>query len=104
MSEDRKRPTAGFWISVVLVAALAYPLSFGPACWISSRLNAGTSAVTLVYRPIAWFLREDCAGPLDSAVRWYAGVGAASENWVWDSDDICHPEEGWVWRSLGASP
>ncbi len=33
MTPDRKKPTAGFWISVALVAVLVgYPLSCGPAC------------------------------------------------------------------------
>ncbi len=31
---SRKKPTAGFWITVALVVGLVgYPLSFGPACW-----------------------------------------------------------------------
>ena len=34
MTSDRKKPTAGFWITVALVAVLVgYPLSFGPAGW-----------------------------------------------------------------------
>jgi hypothetical protein len=34
MSEVGKKPTAGFWITVALVAVLVgYPLSFGPAWW-----------------------------------------------------------------------
>jgi len=34
MSEDRKKPTAGFWITVALATMLVgYPLSFGPAGW-----------------------------------------------------------------------
>jgi hypothetical protein len=46
MTSDRKKPGVAFWATVVLVVVVVgYPLSFGPACWISSRLNAGTSIV-----------------------------------------------------------
>jgi hypothetical protein len=35
MSDERKKPGVAFWATVVVVAVLlAYPLSFGPACWI----------------------------------------------------------------------
>jgi hypothetical protein len=35
-----KKPGVAFWATVVVVVVLvAYPLSFGPACWITSRLN-----------------------------------------------------------------
>ncbi len=38
---DRKKPTAGSWMTVALVAALvAYPLSFGPACWLCGRTRS----------------------------------------------------------------
>jgi hypothetical protein len=91
---SRKKPGIVFWATVVAVSALfAYPLSFGPACWISSRLNAGTQAVTVVYRPVTWCLREDYAATLDSAVRWYAGLGAANEDWGWWGKAACENGE-----------
>jgi hypothetical protein len=37
---DRKKPGVAFWATVVVVAVLAYPLSFGPACWVSGRVEA----------------------------------------------------------------
>jgi hypothetical protein len=48
MDEKRKKPGVAFWVAAVL----AYPLSIGPACWISSRLNSGAGSVPVVYRPI----------------------------------------------------
>jgi hypothetical protein len=34
-TSPKTKPTAGFWITVTLVAVLvAYPLSFGLACWL----------------------------------------------------------------------
>ena len=48
-----RKPTAGFWFTVALVAVLAgYPLSFGPACWISSRSGTGVSVVNSAYQPM----------------------------------------------------
>jgi hypothetical protein len=41
MTSDRKKPGVAFWATVVVVCLpIAYVLSFGPACWISSRTCA----------------------------------------------------------------
>lgn len=102
----RHEPAAGFWIVLGLIALpLLYVAGFGPACWISSRLNAGTGVVTVVYRPITGCLRDDYDGPLDGAIRWYAGLGAAHGNWGWWGKDPCgFQEEPWIWRPLSVSP
>lgn len=34
---SRDNPSAAFWATVLGVAAVAYPISFGPACWIAAR-------------------------------------------------------------------
>ena len=97
---DRNKPTAGFWITVALVMVLlGYPLSFGPACWVSSHLNAGTRAVAAVYRPITWGLNDDHKGKLDGIIRWYARLGAAHENWGWWNFLSDDPDE-WTWRIM----
>src|SRR4029453_18637396 len=54
---DRKKPGVAFWATVVVVVALvAYPLSFGPACWISSRVQPSGNVVSVIYKPVilAW--------------------------------------------------
>ena len=73
-ADKKKKPSAGFWIAVALVVALvAYPLSFGPACWISERTGIGTSALSLTYQPmLRIWMRRDRAG---STVNWYARLG-----------------------------
>ncbi len=76
---SRKQPSAAFWATVVVVVALvAYPLSFGPACWINSRIGRGDQLVANAYQPIlsvAW------RGP--RAVRqiceWYAFLFSEGE-------------------------
>jgi hypothetical protein len=38
MPPDRKKPGLAFWaIVVVVVGLVAYPLSFGPVCWLVNR-------------------------------------------------------------------
>ncbi len=38
MTPSRKKPGVAFWATVAVVVALVtYPLSFGPACWITAR-------------------------------------------------------------------
>jgi hypothetical protein len=39
MMTDHMKPGVAFWTSVVVVVGLVLdPLSFGPACWIRSRV------------------------------------------------------------------
>ena len=81
---DRKKPGVAFWASVVVVVilAVAYPLSIGPACWLANRdvLPAWTdSAVKALYSPLMW-----CASNSETAsdaYAWYVGF------WVDDSDN-----------------
>jgi hypothetical protein len=37
MTSNRKNPGVAFWATVVVVVALLYVASFGPACWYLSR-------------------------------------------------------------------
>ncbi len=72
---DRKKPTAGFWITLALVAVLVgYPLSFGVTRWlvvhhvIPKWLASGP--LSAIYYPIPWLYRN---GPewLHDAIGWY---------------------------------
>jgi hypothetical protein len=75
MSEDRKRPTAGFWITVALVAVLVgYPLSFGPLMWLSCRNRlVGIDILLTAYEPLR--LGAELWHPLGNAMDWYAAIG-----------------------------
>src|SRR5438552_515212 len=69
---SRNKPTAGFWITLALVAVLVgYPLSFGPACWITLDGWIGHHRLKSVYRPIA---RAATRGPAwrTAPLLWYA--------------------------------
>jgi len=52
---DRKHPTAAFWITVALVVVLVvYPLSFGPACWLTAKGVVPVEAIETAYRPVVF--------------------------------------------------
>jgi hypothetical protein len=84
MNSDRKKPSVAFWaIVVVVVFLVAYPLSFGPACWWVSR-SADPELVSWsvlgaapeprapgIYWPIGW-LAENGPRPLSRFICWYA--------------------------------
>lgn len=110
MVSPARKPSAGFWITVALVVALlAYPLSFGPACWITSRVNLDGSWVNAPYRPIllAWYRTPE---PIKRAITSYAEWFAAPD-WGWDApplrtsdglpllDADGNPQRVYVWRS-----
>jgi len=63
MTSDRNHPSAAFWITVALLAVLAYPLSFGPACWwFSADSGTGVRVAPAMYWPIGWLAEwgPDC--------------------------------------------
>ncbi len=78
MSEERKKPTAGFWITVALVAALVgYPLSFGPACWVTT-ISASEPGVRyhksmIVYWPLGAVTKGD--GLIARTLQWWMKFG-----------------------------
>src|SRR5689334_8238648 len=72
MNSDRK-PTAGFWITVALVAVLVgYPLSFGPACWLARNGAMRFKTAARAYKPLI-----QAVGFLPASARqlvdWYSG-------------------------------
>jgi hypothetical protein len=76
---DRKKPTAGFWVTVALVGVLvAYPLSFGPACWLSDRDIVPYRSTYVVFAPLIGRAsdRESAVAPL---LNWWADAGARRE-------------------------
>ncbi len=74
---DRKKPSAGFWITVALLAVLVgYPISWGPVCWICrSRLMPQIllPAIDTFYAPIDWFAMEGPT-PVRNGLLRYAGL------------------------------
>jgi hypothetical protein len=117
MTDERKKPGAGFWAAVAVVVVLAYPVLFGPACWPSSRTGRGADIVSAVYRPIFYpfsprALRSP--GRVLGFLEWYAEVGSAPD-WHWEhavlfnvADVFVDEPNRWMiessWRSLRQPP
>ena len=54
---DRKKPGVAFWATVVVVVAVAYPLSAFPMLWLREYLpNPAQDAVRWIYTPLHWFV------------------------------------------------
>jgi len=71
MTSDRKKPGVAFWATVaVIVELVGNPLSFIPACWVSSRVQPSGTCLSAMYRPIilAWRNSPPCAE--DLVARW----------------------------------
>jgi hypothetical protein len=97
---DPKKPGLVFWASVIVVVALiAYPLSFGPACWwFSSRLSEtrafGASegpdplCAPRMYWPIGW-AAQNAPRQVGDAIFWYATFGLHGYSDVMLPTDRC---------------
>jgi|SRR6516165_7911756 hypothetical protein len=101
MTDDKKwKPGVAFWATVVVVVALLYPISFGPACWITSRMNFGASAVPIFYRPAIWSMAHDTG--VAKAITSYSELGAAKDwHWVGFGDSSIE-ERSFVWMHVSA--
>jgi hypothetical protein len=98
----RKKPCVAFWATVVLVALLvAYPLSFGPACWwfgapLSSRMKSiawsGPDPLCppQIYWPVGW-LAQNGPSPVGDAIFRFARLFGSDGIGVPESDGIALP-------------
>jgi hypothetical protein len=67
------------WIVTALVGLpVLYVVSFGPACWICERLEKGTRAVSVAYRPVIWAGNRLPLGP--GVMSRYAQLGARPQS------------------------
>jgi hypothetical protein len=98
---DRKKPGMAFWATVAVVAVLAYPLSFGPVCWITSRTGVSSIAIPTIYRPMIAAM----AGPeYPEARRMMAGlhggrVYAYPPEGMLEAYSRLFSADGWRWRT-----
>ena len=77
MSEDRKQPGVAFWATVVVVALLAYPASYGPAEWLYARNclpRLSAPVLRKIYWPMLW-VRTQGPQAIGDALEWYSRVG-----------------------------
>jgi hypothetical protein len=93
-----KRTALG--LTIVLVF---YPLSLGPACWITSRLQRGEGIVTAAFRPIMWTVSDDSTNSFRRLVFWYSALGSDDPRWGWFRySDPMSPsgKTDWQWGQL----
>jgi hypothetical protein len=75
MTSDRKKPGVAFWATVVVVVVLvAYPLSFGPACWLTYSGILRHRTIARVYWPLL-LARIKAQYPVRYSVHWYGSIG-----------------------------
>jgi hypothetical protein len=108
MSDERKPVWP--WIAALLIGLpVLYVASFGPACWVTSRLNFGARSISVIYRPI---IRAAFGDPgtdeipsetLNRAFQWYGDLGARPD-WGWwcrvydgPTGELLHAP--WEWAS-----
>lgn len=79
--EEREKGRTGFWCTVILVALLAYPLTFAPACSVAERVPSIRPAFLAVYRPISflWYYGPDRVGDI---LWWYANAGVTDKTTI----------------------
>ena len=78
---DRKHPSAALWITVALLAVLVgYPLSIGPAIWLTARDYFRESTVQSFYMPVLWSAAQ--AELLEDGLVWWGTLG------VPDGEDV----------------
>jgi len=86
----------------LVVATVLYPLSIGPACWISSHANTGGEVVSVVYLPILWIafdFTQLTRPPAQEALLHYTQF-VAVEGWDWIYDGRGRP----IWRNPDVKP
>jgi hypothetical protein len=76
-----RKPGGGFWLTITLLAVLLYPLSFGPACWLTARGMIPKPGWTYrAYWPILRLAAQHPKTPIKSVLRWYASAGAPADS------------------------
>jgi hypothetical protein len=96
MTTHRKKPGVAFWASVVLVAVLAYPLSYGPVMWITVRSRGrilGLHVFFTLYEPIR--LASKFSRSFGSVMDSYAKVGLPA------GVSFTVSRGGWAFRARG---
>jgi hypothetical protein len=91
---NRRERWAKWTLAAIVGLPVLYVLSFGPACWISSRTNSGTELLPSCYRPIVSGLTLH-ETRLSAAIQWYSQLGAAS-GWRWAPDGIAISDDHWI--------
>jgi hypothetical protein len=85
MSDDRKKPIWPWIVALLVGLPVLYVASFGPACWISSRVPILKIPMRSLFTPLAkaaWFVPG--SEPIISILRWgqYGETGDRVSYWI----------------------
>src|SRR5260370_29309773 len=84
----RKKSGVAIWVTVIIVT-LAYPLSLGPACWLSVRARSGGLWVHRVFQPLltlgAWTDAREQPSHV-ALIHWYINLGTPKNTLLLISD------------------
>jgi hypothetical protein len=96
---DRKKPGVAFWATVVVVGLpLLYVLSFGPVCWITSRMG-GHDFASVANAPLVDACLTHGMWKFTGYARW-----RAPNKWRWaEFRADKEPEKRWHWTDLDLS-
>jgi hypothetical protein len=98
MNYEHKKPGVAFWATVVVVVALAYPLSFGPACWINCRTGwIGRETLSISYRPLIRLAEGNRTDTASTIILWWASAGAEQETLAYVLGDHIEWGSEWGW-------
>jgi hypothetical protein len=75
MTSDRKQPVWPWIVALLIGLPVLYAVSFGPACWISSRSGTGVSVVNSAYQPMLG-LAFDGPDVIQRGTLWYGQLVA----------------------------
>ncbi len=98
-----RRERLAKWTAGLVGLPVLYVLSFGPACWLTSRTGYGASVIAGIYKPIVYLRRLRHGMPprceeVGKAIEVYAELGAAND-WMWVerlNDDTGGYEPAWI--------
>src|SRR5262245_2464539 len=100
MHQEQTRSGTALWLTVLVALLAIYVLSFGPACWASSRINTGAQCVSVAYRPITALRSRpnDCRTRAATLIRWFSRLGASGGwEWVLVSETCSEADAKWSW-------
>jgi hypothetical protein len=105
---SRKKPGVAFWATVVVALVLAYPLSFGPACWITTRTGIVTRTGIRRMKPVPAVYKQitkiaESGSTANNVIRWYAKLLAPHGWGLYSRPEVTEGADGgeirgWRWE------
>jgi hypothetical protein len=94
---NRRERWAKWTLAAVVLLPVLYVASFGPACWIASRMNADAILLSAIYSPLVDTYCYTDDELLCGAFEWYSTIGAA-DGWRWYMTRLGEGDYNLVWR------